>query len=428
MSEKDAKDIEQLQNSAPLNRPGDDEFDAAGKSLADALKISFVILKIIMGLLVIVFLASGFFTVGPEEQALVLRFGKIRGIGAERLLGPGPQWAWPYPIDEIITIPVKKIQMLDIDSFWYYQDELEKLETDASSRRIAPRTLDMRRDGYTLTRNEKAVGITGDDYNIVHSKWRLNYLIDDPELFFRNVNIKDPAPGQRFSDVIQESIAPLLRSVAADVIVTTMVNFSIDEAIVSKGQISTNTKRFLQAKLDQLSSGIKVESMQITQIEWPRQVDDAFLKSTKASQDNQTLIRQAWSYHDKTINEAGGSVTYVNRLLNALEDPNVREQQREELWSQLAGIAQGKITQAQIYRIKVVESAKADARYLQKLLPEYRKRPKLVLQKLYQDAIESILDNVDEKIIIPSSAGVKSREIRILLNRDPAAAPKTEEE
>ena len=103
------------------------EPDAAERALSDALKVSFTILKWIMFLLLIFFLASGFKTVGPDEQALVLRFGKIRGIAEERVLKPGLHWILPYPIDEIIRIPVKKRISIPIDSFWYFQTVAEKL-------------------------------------------------------------------------------------------------------------------------------------------------------------------------------------------------------------------------------------------------------------------------------------------------------------
>ena len=94
------------------------------------------------------------------------------------------------------------------------------------------------------------------------------------------------------------------------------------------------------------------------------------------------------------------------------------------LWSQLAGAAQIKIAEARAYRTEVVETAKADADYLQRLLPEYRKRPKLVIQEIYQDAIEYVLNNTDEKIIIQPTEGGKDTEIRILLSRDRTLKPK----
>ena len=80
--------------------------DTAGKSLSDALHLSFTILKVIMVVLVILFLTSGIFRVQEDENALVLQFGKIRGnVSENRVPKPGLHWAWPEPISEIITIP-----------------------------------------------------------------------------------------------------------------------------------------------------------------------------------------------------------------------------------------------------------------------------------------------------------------------------------
>jgi membrane protease subunit HflK len=77
---------------------------------------------------------------------------------------------------------------------------------------------------------------------------------------------------------------------------------------------------------------------------------------------------------------------------------------------------------------KVVESAKANADYLQKLLPEYRKRPKLVVQRIYQDAIEEVLSNTQETIIAQPSSGIKNREFRVMINRDPGIGKKKQED
>ena len=118
-----------------------DELDAAGKSLSEALRISFIILKIIMVVLVVVFLASGFRTIEPDEQALVLRFGKIRGAGENRILGPGLKWVFPYPIDKIVKIPVAKKQNLPINSFWYYQRPDELLPQNPTTKTRPPETL-----------------------------------------------------------------------------------------------------------------------------------------------------------------------------------------------------------------------------------------------------------------------------------------------
>ncbi|MBU2596899.1 MAG: hypothetical protein KJ757_05005, partial [Planctomycetes bacterium] len=134
----------------PLNFSGG--LDAGSKSLADALRISFAVLKIIMVVLVILFFSSGVFTVAPDERAMVLRFGRIRGDTTEkRILGPGLHWAIPYPIEEVIKLPARNtVLRTAIDSFWY--NERNKLP---------PASLDPIIEGYSITRNDTIADLKG---------------------------------------------------------------------------------------------------------------------------------------------------------------------------------------------------------------------------------------------------------------------------
>jgi len=406
--------------------PAVEELDAAGRSLSEALHISFIILKVIMIVLVVAFLASGFKTVESNEQALVLRFGKIRGVGEKRLLGPGLHWIFPYPIDEIIKIPVETQVNLPIDSFWYFQTKEEILSGQARPAR-PDQPLKPLRDGYCITRgesqDESIGGFAGSDYSIVHSKWQLTYQIDDPERFFINIYIENVKPGDIYFNVITESIEPLLKNLFEDSVVTALVNYTIDEAISSQDRIPKHVKRLLQEKLDKIESGIKVVSVQLTNSDCPRQVKKAFEASTTASQQSETEITNARTYAANTLNEAAGPV--AEQLFAALHDKSIDEQTRELLWSQLAGTAREKIADARTYRTEVVERARANADYLHSILPEYRQRPKLVLQKIYLDALEQILgDNPDEKFVVQTTKGSKGTEMRVLLNRDPTIKKK----
>jgi membrane protease subunit HflK len=434
MAEQDNQNNEYQILQSPGKSAGG-ELDAAGKALSEALRISFFVLKVIMVVLIVVFLASGFRMVESDEQALVLRFGKIRGVGEDRILKPGLvgplpwlHWVFPYPIDNIVKIPVAKKQNLPINSFWYYQKPSELLPQNPATKTRPPDTLNPTVDGYCITRSEKQsqgiAGFSGSDYNIVHCKWQLTYQIDDPERFFKNTYTDDIKPGQIYADIIAKSVKPLLEHLFEDAVVTAMVHYTIDEAISSQDRIPKHVKKLLQEKLDLINSGIAVVSVQLTDITWPRQVDNAFLASIKASQESQKAISEAKGYAENTLNEAAGPVAI--QLFEALKNETVSEEEKELMWSQLAGQAQEKIAGARAYRTKVVETAKANAEYLQKLLPEYRKRPELVVQKIYQDAIEYILNNVDEKIIIQPAAGTKDREVRVLINRDQTLKPKSE--
>ena len=145
------------------------------------------------------------------------------------------------------------------------------------------------------------------------------------------------------------------------------------------------------------------------------------------------MISEARGYAEKTLNEAAGPI--AEELLAALENKEISkvdstgspQDEQELLWSQLAGEGREIIAEAKAYRTKTVESAKANAEYLQKILPEYQKRPKLVIQDIYQEAIEYVLNNADEKMIIQPAKGIKGKELRVLINKDPAIKPKSEE-
>ncbi|MDH4239603.1 MAG: protease modulator HflK [Phycisphaerae bacterium] len=400
-----------------INKQYSDQLDAAGKSLSEALRISFVILKIIMIVLVIVFLASGFRVVDPDEKALVLRFGKIQGIGDERLLGPGLHWIFPYPIDKIVKIPVQKKVNLGINSFWHFESDQE-LESP-TKRQVPPsEPLYPTRDGYCITRSEKQSaairGVDGSDYNIVHSKWQLIYQIVDPESFFKNVYVEDVEPGQDYFEVITKSINPLLKAVFDDAVVTAMVDYTIDEALSSQEDIRNDVLKLMQQKLThQINSGIQVESVQLTDITWPRQVDRAFQSLNKASQESEKAISEAKTYAENTLNEAAGSV--ARRLHATLRDETISEQEKELLWSHAAGAAQTKIAHARAYATKIVENAEANAEYLHKILPEFRKWPELFIQKIHRDAVAEVFDKADEKIMIQPTEGPGAKEIRLIV-------------
>ncbi|MBW7989329.1 MAG: hypothetical protein FVQ84_04835 [Planctomycetes bacterium] len=427
MAEEHKNSDKDLQPNTP-DKSKPVELDAAGKSLSEALGISFVILKVIMGVLILAFLASGFKTVGSDEQALVLRFGKIRGVGEGRVLKPRtrPYWIIPYPVERMVKIPVEKKIDLAIRSFWYYQSKEEMLmDPSIQKTRFLPE-LDPIKDGYCITRSEKPDGTisgsSGSDYNIVHCKWRLTYQIDDPVRFFKNIYVEDVKPGDIYLDVVIETITPLVQNIFEDAIVTATVSYTIDDIMYEQvARLTKDIKELVQEKLTTIESGLKVVQVQLTEKTWPRQVDAEFQALATASQDRQTSINAARSYAESTLNEAAGPV--AEKLFAAIYDDNVSDEAKELLWSQLAGTVQENISQARSYQTRVVANARANAEYLKVLLPEYRKHPKLVIDKIYQDAIERIYNNVDEKFIIPEGA-----EWRILINRDPTLKPKTNEQ
>ncbi len=420
MVEQNENQNEQVKPQEPPQPKKDQSY----KFLSDALRASFTLLKIIIVVLLALFLLSGFQTVGPYEKALVLTFGKISGEGEGRVLEPGLRWVWPYPIQEIVRIPVEKKINLALESLWYYERPEDKLRPNQN---FGP-TLNPLIDGYCLTRGEiQDTDQDQSDYNIVHTKWQLTYQITDPESFFKNayVDFEDIEAGQNYSDVIEDNITSMLQALLADAAVSTLVNYTIDDVLFQQiGSITDHVKRSLQDKLNQIQSGITVVSIQLDSQVPPRQVADAFWASVQAANIKETIIKDAQSYYDKSLNETGGPV--ATGLLTAIENKNADPKYIERLWSQLAGQAQDVIAQAEAYRTRVVENTKANADYFGSLLPEYRKTPKLVVQKIWQDAVQQVLDEADEKIVMQPTGNEK--EIRILISRDPAIKQQEDEQ
>jgi regulator of protease activity HflC (stomatin/prohibitin superfamily) len=439
------------EHSEDLEAPAIGKLDPAERSLSEALRISFIVLKVIMAVLVVAFLASGFKTVGPGEAALVLRFGAIRTMGPENttVLGPGAHWVFPYPIDELVKFPVGQPTGLAIDTFWYSQTQDDILGSGPRPQRPVPEKLNPLTEGYCLTRSQRgdaqppsvtpsaqrtvaepnaisrrvaALQTEGSDYNIVHTRWQINYQIDNIERFFRNVYVRDIAPGQLYSDVMKESVAPLLKDAVDDAVVAAMVHHTIDEALVSTDTIRRHVAQLAQQKLDDIESGIRLTSVLLVDVKWPKQVNDTFEAYVSAKQTSAAAITEAGKYKDKTLQDTAGRV--AEPLYEALTQEKPNEQDIEDLWSQAAGQVQDRMARAQAQSTVLVDSAKARASYLASLLPEYRKRPLLVLNRLYLDAIEQVFNDVDDKWVLEPTNGIRGREIRLMLNRDPTAKPK----
>ena len=144
--------------------------DARSRALSEALHSSFKIIRIFMVILVLAFIGSGITKVNENEQALLLRFGVYK----EPPLKPGLNFAWPYPIDEIVKIEVEEQRTIESDVGWITAEG----EDPQDSFSFAPDY-----DGYALT----------GDGNTVHIKASMTYslpdtAIDDYEFKFKGVS------------------------------------------------------------------------------------------------------------------------------------------------------------------------------------------------------------------------------------------------
>src|ERR1039457_4565484 len=128
--------------------------DAGSQALAAALGSSFAIVKIVMVLMVVAFFCSGFFSVGPQEKAVILRFGKPVGEEQKALLTAGLHWSLPYPIDEVVRIPITEQQIVQSTVGWYQTTPEQELSGEEPP---AGQSLNPAIDGYVLTADRNII-------------------------------------------------------------------------------------------------------------------------------------------------------------------------------------------------------------------------------------------------------------------------------
>jgi membrane protease subunit HflK len=354
-----------------LNKaPGSTEtpMDAGSQALSEALRSSFAIVKIVMVVLFVVFVCSGFFTVGPQQRAIILRLGRPLGEGEQALLGPGLHFSLPYPIDEHEIVSISGIQQVKSTVGWYATTPAQ--EAAGTEPPVYPTSpLNPAVDGYALTA----------DNNIVHVRATLTYQINEPKRYvFGFVNA---------SNAIQNALDTALLATAS--------RFNVD-AILTRDVAAFNEAVFRRADdlIKKQDLGILVKQCTVQSIP-PRQLKDAFANVLKAEVNRGQLLNAARSYENQTLSKA-------------------------------AADARSRINLAQSERARLVNDVASQADRFNDVLPKYRANPDLFVQQRLSESLGRILPNVQDKIFLTESADGNSKELRLLLNREPPKA-KTEE-
>ena len=343
--------------------------DAGSQALAEALRSSFVIVKIALVALVVIIFAAGFFTVGPQEKAVILRFGKPQGEGQKMLLGAGLHWSLPYPIDEVVRIPITEIQKVTSTVGWYLTTpEMELAGTEPP----AGGSLNPQIDGYVVTA----------DRNIIHTRATVSYHIDDPRTAIFNFT---SGTNHAFN---LAGVASALQNAANNALIFTAARFKVDDILtrdIAGFQDAVRQRVIELAERQHL--GVAVDQVQVQSVA-PRQLKDVFAMVTTARQNRDKLINDALSEENRIASQAGASAASI---LNAAESA----------------------------RTRFVTGVTSDAEAFAKLLPQYEKNPKLFAELELAKTMAAVLPNVQDKIFLPQRADGKPRELRLQLNREP---------
>ena len=267
--------------------------DARTRALTEALQSSFKVIRVIMVILAVAFLGSGITTVENNKQALHLQFGEY-----QETLQAGLHWAWPYPIDEIVQIPVNENRTITSDVGWRTEDE----ETPQASASFQPTY-----DGYTLT----------GDGNVLHVKVEMNFSLDET----KGDAIKAYELG--FSD-----ITGFLESVLDNAVYHASASRSAIDAYTKQFDLRNAIERRVKKTISGIDSDLRIKINSLTlDVTVPLDVKSAFDAFLVVQQESLTKVKKAKDAATSTMANAlgqakvieGGGRTAANILLTSVQ-------------------------------------------------------------------------------------------------------------
>ena len=238
---------------------------------------NFKITPVLVGILLF-WLATGVYIVGPDEVGVVRTFGKFT-----RVVQSGLNWKFPAPIEAVDTPKVTEVKRIEIGF----------------------RTL---KNGQYRSVEKESLMLTGDE-NIVDAEMIVQYKIKDPVAYlFRIV-------GPELT--VREAAEASLRTVVG--------RNKIDETLTTgKFTIQEETKNQLQSVLDNYNSGIHVVAVQLQDVSPPKEVIGAFKDVASAKEDKNRMINQAEGYRNDVIPKARGEAEAMIRDAEGFKESRVK--------------------------------------------------------------------------------------------------------
>ncbi len=243
-------------------------------------------LILLLGLLILGWLASGFYQVRPDEEGVVLRFGKF-----VKRTTPGLNYHLPFPIEAALTPKVTVINRIEVGM------------------RTAPDNGVGARSGVVRDVPEESLMLTGDE-NIVDVDFTVFWRIKDaPKYLF---NIQNPP----------NTVKAVAESVMRDIIGKGKIQPILTEA---RQKTEVAVQELMQKTLDGYEAGIEITQVQLQKVDPPAQVIDSFRDVQAAKADQVRLRNQAETYANKVIPEARGEAQTILQAAEAYKQQTIAE-------------------------------------------------------------------------------------------------------
>ena len=221
--------------------------------------------SILIMIVVLIWLASGFYRVGTDEQGVVTRFGEY-----VRTSEPGLHYHLPVPIETVLKPKVTKVNRLEVG----FRTSQSQFSQNSQIRQVP----------------EEALMLTGDE-NIVDLNFTIFWIINDAKDFLFNV---------RNPEITVKSIG---ESVMREKIGQTPIDPILSEG---KSIVEEDAKAKLQEVLDFYKAGIVVTQVQLQKADPPELVIESYRDVQRAKTDEQRLRNEAEAYRNDIIPRARG--------------------------------------------------------------------------------------------------------------------------
>lgn len=244
----------------PINLP-----DLDPRKLLSSVPIALLVILVIAGLF------SSYYTVQPEEQAVVKRFGAVVSIRE-----PGLHFKLPFGIDRAYNIPSARVL---------------KEEFGFRTVGMGQRT-SYRKDDSLL---EESLMLTG-DLKVIDVEWVVQYRISDPSLFLHKS--RDP------TKTLRDTSEAVMRRIVGN-------NLGSDVLTEKRVEVAMKARDELQEILDSFEIGIQISTIELQDVTPPEKVKPAFNEVNQAEQERERLINEAEKRRNQVIPRAEGQAKQI---------------------------------------------------------------------------------------------------------------------
>ena len=288
------------------------------------------LIGIALAVLILALIWTSYYTVQAESEAVVLRFGKFL-----KTVEPGLHFKLPFGIDEVAIVPTRRQLKLEFGfvTAGYTNPDQEPKDQE----------------------EEKSM-VTG-DLNAALVEWVVQYRIDDPKQYLFDVR----NPGQTLRDLSEAAMREVIGDRTVDEVIT------IGRQDIEIGAL---------AKMQELSTryrlGVRVDQVQLKNVNPPAEVQASFNEVNKAQQDRENMVNIANGDYNEAVPKARGQADQA-------------------------------IRGAEGYQFKRVNEAQGDIASFNAMLEQYIKAPEITRTRLYLETMSAVLPQSGPKIIIDDS-------------------------